>query len=83
MWYEEREVEININGVLTAVTAWFRPREVELDPNSVYSEVLLYTDAYGRQRVYGSEAIAYDAGEGRWDSPRNYDSSYDLSDWTF
>ena len=45
MWYEEREVEININGVLTAVTAWFRPREVELDPDSIYSEVLLYTDA--------------------------------------
>ena len=83
MWYEEREVEININGVLTAVTAWFRPREVELDPDSIYSEVLLYTDAYGRQHLCDIDHIAYSAGEQRWDSPRNYDSSYDLSDWTF
>lgn len=83
MWYEEREEEININGVPTTVPAWFRPREVELDPNSVYSEVLLYTDAYGRQRVYGSEAIAYDAGEGRWSSSPVHDYGEDPADWTF
>lgn len=83
MWYEEREVEININGVLTAVTAWFRPREVELDPDSVYSEVLLYTDAYGRQRVYAGESIAYDAGEQRWNNPRGGYDSQDPADWTF
>lgn len=83
MWYEEREEEININGVPTTVPAWFRPREVELDPNSVYSEVLLYTDAYGRQRVYGSEAIAYDAGEGRWSSSPVHDYGEDPADWKF
>lgn len=83
MWYEEREEEININGVPTTVPAWFRPREVELDPNSVYSEVLLYTDAYGRQRVYGSEAIAYDTGEGRWSSSPVHDYGEDPADWTF
>ena len=83
MWYEEREEEININGVSTTVPAWSRPREVELDPNSVYSEVLLYTDAYGRQRVYGSEAIAYDAGEGRWSSSPVHDYGEDPADWKF
>ena len=83
MWYEEREEEININGVPTTVPAWFRPREVELDPNSVYSEVLLYTDAYGRQRVYGSEAIAYDTGEGRWSSSPVHDYGEDPADWKF
>ncbi len=83
MWYEKRTTEINLNGVPTTAPAWFRPQDVELDPGSVYSEVLLYTDAYGRQRVYGSEAIAYDAGEGRWSSSPVHDYGEDPADWTF
>lgn len=83
MWYEKRTTEINLNGVPTTAPAWFRPQDVELDPGSVYSEVLLYTDAYGRQHLCDIDHIAYSAGEQRWDSPRNYHSSYDLSDWTF
>ena len=83
MWYEKREVEININGVPTAETAWFRPREVELEPGSVYSEALLYTDAYGRQRVCYSEAIGYNTAEQRWETPRRYEHSCDPADWTF
>lgn len=83
MWYEKRTTEINLNGVPTTAPAWFRPQDVELDPNSVYSEVLLYTDAYGRQRVYGSETIAYDAGEGRWSSSPVHDYGEDPADWKF
>lgn len=83
MWYEERIVEINLSGVPTAVPAWFRPRDVELDPGSTYSEVLLYTDEYGRQRICYSEGIRYDDGEQRWNTPSAYEFSYDPVDWTF
>ena len=84
LWYEKRMTEINVNGVPTAEPGWYRPRDVELDPGSVYSEALLYTDEYGRQRVCDSEAIAYDAGEQRWSSPHGgYEYSSDPADWEF
>ena len=84
MWYEERTEEININGTPTDVPAWFRLQEVELEPGHEYCEALLYTDAYARQRVYVGEAIAYDAGEQRWNSSHGgYDYSQDPADWEF
>lgn len=84
MWYEERTEEININGTSTDVPAWFRLQEVELEPGHEYCEALLYTDAYARQRVYVGEAIAYDAGEQRWNSSHGgYDYSQDPADWKF
>lgn len=83
MWYEKRMTEINLNGVPTTVPAWFRPRDMELDPGSVYSEVLLYTDEYGRQILCNAEHIAYSAEEQRWTTPRSCNFSYDLADWTF
>lgn len=83
MWYEKRMVEINFNGAPITVPAWFRPQDVELDPNSIYSEVLLYTDEYGRQILCSAEHIAYSAGDQGWITPNNYDFSYDLADWTF
>lgn len=87
MWYEERMVEINFNGVPTTIPAWFRPQDVELDPDSTYSEVLLYTDEYGRQRICHFEDICYDDEEQNWSTPSKmssaYGSSYDPADWTF
>lgn len=83
LWYEKRMEELNVNGVPTTEPGWYRPRDVELDPDSIYSEALLYTDEYGRQRVCYAEAIAYDENEQRWDTPRGYEYSSEAADWTF
>lgn len=83
LWYEKRDREIIVKGKTETETGWYRPRDVELDPGGVYSEALLYTDEYGRQRVCYAEAIAYDENEQRWETPRMYEYSGEAADWTF
>lgn len=80
-WYERRVTAIIVNKGSITVPAWFCPQDIELDPASVYVEAVLYTDEYGRQRIWEGSPIEYR--DGGWNSPREYQYSCDPADWEF
>ena len=59
LWYEGRTHTIYIDGIPTEEFAWFRPSDVVLDSGTDYHEAAVYTDEYGRQRVYCGTGISY------------------------
>ena len=83
MWYEEATTNWNIDGVLTPMRVWIRPREVALEPGHEYTEAIVYTDEYGRQRVYPDAPLVYDETDGTWDGPRQYTTENDPDAWEF
>ena len=83
MWYGEETVERIINGVPTQVRTWFRPQEIALEPGHEYVEAILYTDEYGRQRVYPDTPLTYDEQSGQWGSASSGVIQQDPSDWEF
>ena len=82
-WYEEETVERNVDGVLTPVRLWYRPREVTLELGHEYTEAILYTDGYGRQRIYPDAPLAYDETDGTWGGPGEYTTDNDPAHWNF
>lgn len=83
MWYEEAVVERSLNGVSTPVRVWYRPQAVTLEPGHEYVEAILYTDEYGRQRVYQDAPLTYDETAGDWTSSGIYKIVSDPIDWEF
>ena len=87
LWYEQQDQEImvygpnSMGGKKETQPGWYRPRDVELDPDSIYSEVLVYTDEYGRQRVYPGDGLAYDELKESWLPSTPYADG--LTDWEF
>ena len=82
-WYEEGSVEWTIDGVLTPVRVWYRPWKVTLEPGHEYTEAILYTDEYGRQRMYPDGVLVYDEADGTWGGPGAYTIENDPAAWEF
>ena len=80
-WYEEGSVEWTIDGVLTPVRVWYRPWKVTLEPGHEYTEAILYTDEYGRQRMYPDGVLVYDEADGTWGGPGAYTIENDPAAW--
>ena len=76
-------MERNVDGVLTPVRLWYRPREVTLELGHEYTEAILYTDGYGRQRIYPDAPLAYDETDGTWGGPGEYTIDNDPAHWNF
>lgn len=57
-WYEEQERDINYNGTRAKEYVWARTQDVTLEPGHDYNEAAVYTDAYGRQRVYSDPGLS-------------------------
>ncbi|HIR84796.1 MAG TPA: helix-turn-helix transcriptional regulator [Candidatus Galloscillospira excrementavium] len=83
LWYEERPYTYILDGKSVTTSAWYRPRDVVLEPGHEYAEALVYTDQYGRQRVYPDGPIVYDEASGEWSSPGSYALINDPAAWTF
>ena len=83
MWYEKDTVERNIDGTLTQLQVWVRPQEVTLEPGHEYVEAILYTDPYGRQRIYPDAPLVYDEAEATWGGPGTYSLDSDPAAWEF
>lgn len=79
MWYEGRTATVNWNGVPTEEFAWFRTQDVVLDPDVSYYEAAVYTDAYGRQKIYCGTGLTYH--EGVWEPAAPYIDN--LEGWEF
>ncbi len=82
-WYEKRTEERNVNGELTQVTLWARTQAVTLEPGHEYTEAILYTDQYGRQRIYPDTPLVYHEEDGTWGGPGRYTVDQDPSRWDF
>lgn len=83
-WYTPREREVLVNGTPMIRWTWDLPEEVDLEPGYLYSEAAVYTDGYGRQRVYeDAPPVQYDTRTGEWDYVDNYQLSSDPADWKF
>ena len=82
-WYEKRTVERNVNGELTQMTLWARTQAVTLEPGHEYTEAILYTDQYGRQRIYPDTPLVYHEEDGTWGGPGRYTVDQDPSHWDF
>ena len=82
-WYEKRTVERNVNGQPTQVTLWSRTQAVTLEPGHEYTEAILYTDEYGRQRMYPDGVLVYDEADGTWGGPGAYTIENDPAAWEF
>ena len=82
-WYEKRTVERNVNGELTQMTLWARTQAVTLEPGHAYTEAILYTDEYGRQRIYPDAPLVYDEADGSWGGPGEYTTDNDPAHWNF
>lgn len=82
-WYEKRTVERNVNGELTQMTLWARTQAVTLEPGHEYTEAILYTDEYGRQRIYPDAPLVYDEADGSWGGPGEYTTDNDPAHWKF
>ena len=81
LWYEGGMETTSWNGTPTEEYLWRRPQDVTLDPGHEYCEVAIYTDAYGRQRIYPGDGLAYDELEGHWMPSTTYADG--LTDWDF
>lgn len=57
---------------------WRRPRDVALEPGHEYCEAAVYTDEYGRQRIYPGDGLAYND---VWEPSTPYVDG--LTDWEF
>lgn len=57
-WYEEREYDIHNGGVTDKKGYdWVRTQDVTLEPGHSYTEAMVYTDPFGRQRVYSNVGV--------------------------
>lgn len=57
-WYEEREYDIHNGGVTDKKGYdWVRTQDVKLEPGHTYTEAAVYTDPFGRQRVYSDMGL--------------------------
>lgn len=86
MWYEGRTQTINYSGENTEEFSWFRTREVTLEPEHAYCEAALYTDEYGRQRVYVGDELIWNGDGPPEDGPSvlvDYESRSDPANWEF
>lgn len=83
MWYQQGTREVIINGTRANEQVWFRPQEVTLEPGHEYVEAILYTDSYGRQRIYPDAPLVYDEEQGSWGGPGAYSLDSDPAAWEF
>lgn len=85
LWYEgSAETFTAVTGTRSEEHVeyiWRRPRDVTLEPGHEYCEAAVYTDEYGRQRVYSSEGISYNEQDEYWEPSTPYDDR--LTDWEF
>lgn len=81
LWYEGGMETTSWNGTPTEEYLWRRPQDVTLDPGHEYCEVAIYTDEYGRQRIYPGDGLTYDELEGHWMPSTTYADG--LTDWDF
>ncbi|WP_251317096.1 helix-turn-helix domain-containing protein [Flintibacter muris] len=64
VWYEEQERNINYNGAPAKEYTWVRTQDVTLEPGCTYCEAAVYTDEFGRQRVYSTPGLSVTSGGG-------------------
>lgn len=81
LWYEGGMGTVNWNGTPAERYIWRRPKDVTLEPGHEYCEAIVYTDEYGRQRIYPGEGLAYDEADGHWTPSTPYRDG--LDDWEF
>lgn len=79
LWYEGGMETENWNGTPTEIYIWRRPQDVTLEPGHEYCEGIVYTDEYGRQRIYTNTGLAYDEADGHWVPSAPYRDG--LDDW--
>lgn len=82
LWYEELPYEYRLNDEFVTRPAWFRLEDVPLERGRQYTEAIVLTDQYGRQRVYPFHSIFYDESLGEWRSVSD-ESDHDPSHWVF
>lgn len=89
-WYAEQDKEIiiygpnSMSGKKSVERIWVLPRDITLDPGHEYCEAAVYTDEYGRQRIYTDIGFMYSETEGYWTSSRgDYESSCGPDGWEF
>ena len=81
LWYEGGMETENWNGTPTERYIWRRPQDVTLEPGHEYCEAIVYTDEFGRQRIYSDEGITYDEADGHWTPSAPYRDG--LDNWEF
>lgn len=81
LWYEGGMETENWNGTPAERYIWRRPQDVTLEPGHEYCEAIVYTDEYGRQRIYPGDGLAYDELEESWLPSTPYADG--LTDWEF
>ena len=52
LWYQGGVEDVQVNNALQEQYVWRRPKAVTLEPGHTYHEAAVYTDKYGRQRIY-------------------------------
>ena len=83
LWYQQGSREVTLNGASAQEQVWYRPQAVTLEPGHEYVEVILYTDAYGRQRAYPDAPLVYHEQDGTWGGPGTYTTENDPAAWDF
>ena len=81
LWYQGGMEATSRNGTPTEEYIWRRPQDVTLEPGHQYCEAAVYTDEYGRQRVYPGEVRVYDELSGNWLPSTPWVDG--LTDWEF
>lgn len=81
LWYQGGIETTSWNGTPTEEYIWRRPQDVTLEPGHQYCEAAVYTDEYGRQRVYPGEVRVYDELSGNWLPSTPWVDG--LTDWEF
>lgn len=62
-WYVSETGTMTVDGTPMAELIWTLPQAVTLESGHEYCEAAVYTDEYGRQRIYSSQVLLYDGTE--------------------
>lgn len=81
LWYQGGMETTSWSGRLLEELIWRRPQDITLEPGHQYCEAAIYTDEYGRQRVYPGDGLAYDELKESWLPSTPYADG--LTDWEF
>ena len=82
-WYEPEIKKRWVNDRQEDQLCYVRREEIALEPGHTYCDAAVYTDEYGRQRVYSGVPMEYDEAEGRWLPVDTYTGSSETKGWEF